>query len=96
MSETKDIFHMSMDLANQMSPTISDSIKFYCENEKVDNMVESVIIHTMAMFIICCSLNSDVLDSQTLNETFDHTKKLIKDLRDYQRTGGKPDGETVN
>ena len=96
MSESKNIFELGMNLANEIAPTISESINHQVEIKNIDSHVDSVIAHTVAMFVICCSLNADVLDSKTLEKTFEQVKGVIKTLRDASKGIVQPPEETIN
>ena len=94
--EARNIFEAGLNIANDMAPTIAESIEHQIKIKNIDSYVDSVIAHTIAMFVVCCSLNSDVLDNDTLESTFQQTKEVIKNMRDIQRGMSTAPEETVN
>ena len=75
-----NIFDHAFPLADELSVKVNDSIKAMIANGKVTtNLSDAVIMHTVALMLMICMMNREVLDSGDLETTFQKVKSVTHD-----------------
>lgn len=76
-SPLENIFDNAFPLADELSVAINDSIHKMLQKPGFSgNMSDAIILHTVAMMLMICLMNREVLDTGDLESTFNKVKGI--------------------
>jgi len=85
-----NIFDHAFPLADQLSMNINESAaKMVQEHPEFKNMSDVIIVHSIALMLIICMMNREVLDTSDLDTTFRKVKGITQDYIKHLLTTGK-------
>jgi hypothetical protein len=74
-----NIFDHAFPLADELSKHVNDSVlRMVKENKEFKNMSDAIIAHSIAMMLIICMMNREVLDTNDLDMTFRKVKGITE------------------
>ena len=101
-SVLENIFDHAFPLADELSVMINDSIKEMVANEKINaSLSDAIILHSVAMMLMICMMNREVLETGELESTFAKVKKITSDYMTHvlnlprERKGEEDDNAPV-
>ena len=75
-----NIFDHAFPLADKLSLEINKSINQMVSENKITNLTsDAIILHTVAMMLMICMMNREVLESNELDTTFRKVKGVTHD-----------------
>jgi len=78
-SPLADIFDHAFPLADELSRNINESAtRMVQENKEFSNMSDVIIVHSVALMLIICMMNREVLETDALEETFTKVKGITE------------------
>jgi hypothetical protein len=84
------IFDHAFPLADKLSLSINDSVMEMVKEGKVtDKMSDAIIIHSIALMLITCMMNREVLEDNTLEMTLKKVKGITQDYLKHILESGK-------
>lgn len=90
-SPLDDIYDHAFPIADQLSIPINDSVLKMIKNHPdfKDQMSDAIIVHSVALMLIICMMNREILDSNDLDRTFAKVKQITQDYIKHLLTSGK-------
>ena len=85
-----NIYDHAFPLADKLSFAINESVAEMVKDGKVtDKMSDAIIIHSIALMLITCMMNREVLEDNTLDMTFKKIKGITQDYLKHLLEAGK-------
>jgi len=89
-SPLENIYDHAFPLADKLSYFINEStVDMVKDNKVTDSMSDAIIIHSIALMLIVCMMNREVLDDNTLDMTFKKVKGITQDYLKHLLEAGK-------
>jgi hypothetical protein len=89
-SPLENIYDHAFPIADKLSFAINDSVNEMVKEGKVtDKMSDAIIIHSIALMLITCMMNREVLHDNTLDKTFKTVKNITQDYIKHILESGK-------
>ena len=89
-SPLEDIYGHAFPLADKLSLSINESAEqMMKEDNDFKNMSDVIIVHSVALMLIICMMNREVLESNDLDMTFRKVKGIVQDYLKHILTTGK-------
>lgn len=78
-SPLDNIFDHAFPLADELSKSVNDSVlKMLQENEEFKNVSDAIIAHSIALMLIICMMNREILKTKDLDKTFAKVKGITE------------------
>lgn len=89
-SPLSKVYDYAFPIADKLSFAINDSVNEMVKEGKVtDKMSDAIIIHSIALMLITCMMNREVLHDNTLDKTFKTVKNITQDYIKHILESGK-------
>jgi hypothetical protein len=86
----EDIYDHAFPLADKLSFAINESVtEMVREGQVTKKMSDAIIIHSVALMLIICMMNREVLDDNTLEMTLKKVKGVTQDYLKHLLEAGK-------
>jgi hypothetical protein len=90
ISPLENIYDHAFPLADKLSMFVNQSAEEMVKNDpEFSNMSDVIIAHSVALMLIVCMMNREVLDDLTLDTTFKKVKGITQDYLKHLLTVGK-------
>lgn len=90
ISPLENIFDHAFPLADKLSMGINQSAEEMVKNDPdFANMSDVIIAHSVALMLIICMMNREVLEENTLDMTFKKVKGITQEYLKHIMTVGK-------
>jgi len=89
-SPLENIYDHAFPIADKLSFAINESTMDMVKDGKItDKMSDAIIIHSIALMLIVCMMNREVLEDNTLDTTFKKVKGITQDYLKHLLEAGK-------
>jgi len=86
----EDIYDHAFPMADKLSFPINESVMEMIADGKITKkMSDAIIIHSVALMLIICMMNREVLEDNTLEMTLKKVKGITQDYLKYLLEAGK-------
>ena len=86
----ENIYDHAFPLADKLSFAINESVAEMVKDGKItDKMSDAIIIHSVALMLIICMMNREVLKDNTLEMTLKKVKGIVQDYIKHLLEAGK-------
>jgi hypothetical protein len=89
-SPLENIFDHAFPLADKLSLAVNQSAEDMVKNDpEFSNMSDVIIAHSVALMLIVCMMNREILEDTTLDMTFRKVKGITQEYLKHLLTMGK-------